>query len=109
MCATMSTITRAREKLYISFAEMRRRNGELLPGIKSRFIKEIASSKLEERKTLRVVRDRPVNFGHGIISGAPFGLHSTSEKCGKFPGLTNRDALINQSATLRFRENSSCR
>ena len=33
---------------------MRRRNGELLPGIKSRFLKEIASPKLEERKTLRV-------------------------------------------------------
>lgn len=47
-------ITRAQQKLYISFAEMRRRNGELLPGIKSRFLKEIASPKLEERKTLRV-------------------------------------------------------
>jgi DNA helicase II / ATP-dependent DNA helicase PcrA len=47
-------ITRAQQKLYISFAEMRRRNGEMLPGIKSRFVKEIASSKLEERKTLRV-------------------------------------------------------
>ena len=47
-------ITRAQLKLYISFAEMRRRNGELLPGIKSRFLKEIASPKLEERKTLRV-------------------------------------------------------
>jgi DNA helicase-2/ATP-dependent DNA helicase PcrA len=47
-------ITRAQMKLYISFAEMRRRNGELLPGIKSRFLKEISSPKLEERKTLRV-------------------------------------------------------
>lgn len=47
-------ITRARQKLYISFAEMRRRNGEMLPGIKSRFLKEIASPKIEERKTLRV-------------------------------------------------------
>jgi len=47
-------ITRAQQKLYISHTEMRRRNGELLPAIKSRFIKEIASLKLEERKTLRV-------------------------------------------------------
>ena len=47
-------ITRAQQKLYISYTEMRRRNGELLPAIKSRFIKEIASLKLEERKTLRV-------------------------------------------------------
>ena len=47
-------ITRAEEKLYLSFTEMRRRNGELLPSIKSRFLREIAGAKLEERKTLRV-------------------------------------------------------
>ena len=47
-------ITRAEEKLYLSFTEMRRRNGELLPSIKSRFLREIESIKLEERKTLRV-------------------------------------------------------
>lgn len=47
-------ITRAKQKLYMSYTEMRRRNGELLPAIKSRFLKEIASEKLEERKTLRV-------------------------------------------------------
>ncbi len=47
-------ITRAEEKLYLSFTEMRRRNGELLPSIKSRFLREIASANLEEKKTLRV-------------------------------------------------------
>ena len=47
-------ITRAEEKLYLSFTEMRRRNGELLPSIKSRFLREIAGARLEERKTLRV-------------------------------------------------------
>ena len=47
-------ITRAEEKLFLSFTEMRRRNGELLPSIKSRFLREIAEAKLEERKTLRV-------------------------------------------------------
>jgi DNA helicase II / ATP-dependent DNA helicase PcrA len=47
-------ITRAKEKLYLSFTEMRRRNGELLPSIKSRFLREIAGAALEERKTLRV-------------------------------------------------------
>ncbi len=46
-------ITRAQRKLYISYTEMRRRNGEFLPAIKSRFLKEIASVKLEEKKTLR--------------------------------------------------------
>jgi len=47
-------ITRAEEKLFLSFTEMRRRNGELLPSIRSRFLNEIAAAKLEERKTLRV-------------------------------------------------------
>ncbi|MDQ6871694.1 MAG: UvrD-helicase domain-containing protein [Gemmatimonadota bacterium] len=47
-------ITRAEEKLFLSFTEMRRRNGELLPSIKSRFLKEIESAPLEEKKTLRV-------------------------------------------------------
>src|SRR6185437_6008184 len=47
-------ITRAKEKLYLSHTEMRRRNGELLQSIKSRFLREIAGANLEERKTLRV-------------------------------------------------------
>ncbi|HEY3114508.1 MAG TPA: UvrD-helicase domain-containing protein [Gemmatimonadaceae bacterium] len=47
-------ITRAKEKLYLSHTEMRRRNGELLPSIKSRFLREIAAANLDERKTLRV-------------------------------------------------------
>jgi DNA helicase-2/ATP-dependent DNA helicase PcrA len=47
-------ITRAEEKLFLSFTEMRRRNGELLPSIKSRFLREIAGANLEEKKTLRV-------------------------------------------------------
>jgi DNA helicase-2/ATP-dependent DNA helicase PcrA len=47
-------ITRAEEKLYISFAESRRRNGEITGAIKSRFLKEIPAGMLEERKTLKV-------------------------------------------------------
>jgi DNA helicase-2/ATP-dependent DNA helicase PcrA len=47
-------ITRAEEKLYLSHTEMRRRNGELLPSIKSRFLAEIAAANLDERKSLRV-------------------------------------------------------
>ena len=47
-------ITRAEEKLYLSHTEMRRRNGELLPSIQSRFLREIAGAHLDERKTLRV-------------------------------------------------------
>ena len=46
-------ITRAQEKLFISHTEVRRRNGELLPSIKSRFLTEIAGAHLDERKTLK--------------------------------------------------------
>ncbi|HXI99174.1 MAG TPA: 3'-5' exonuclease, partial [Gemmatimonadaceae bacterium] len=47
-------ITRAEEKLYLTHTEMRRRNGELMPSIQSRFLREIAASSLDLRKTLRV-------------------------------------------------------
>lgn len=58
-------ITRAEEKLFLSFTEMRRRNGELLPSIKSRFLREIAGANIEERKTLRVT-----TMGRGSASRA---------------------------------------
>jgi DNA helicase-2/ATP-dependent DNA helicase PcrA len=64
-------ITRAEEKLYLSFTEMRRRNGELLPAIKSRFLREIAGASIEEKKTLRVstmgrgTSPRTSGFGSG--------------------------------------------
>src|SRR5437868_5251206 len=64
-------ITRAEEKLYLSHTEMRRRNGELLPSIKSRFLKEIAGANLEERKTLRVTSmGRKAVGREGGFSGA---------------------------------------
>jgi ATP-dependent DNA helicase UvrD/PcrA len=65
-------ITRAEEKLYLSFTEMRRRNGELLPSIKSRFLREIESVNLEERKTLRVsaMGRGSSTRGEGFRSGA---------------------------------------
>jgi len=47
-------ITRAEEKLFLSHTEMRRRNGELLPSIQSRFLREIAGANLDEKKTMRV-------------------------------------------------------
>jgi DNA helicase-2/ATP-dependent DNA helicase PcrA len=63
-------ITRAEEKLFLSFTEMRRRNGELLPSIKSRFLREIAAASLEERKTMRVT-----SMGRGTTSRGE-GFHS---------------------------------
>ena len=65
-------ITRAEEKLFLSFTEMRRRNGELLPSIRSRFLNEIAAAKPEERKTLRVstMGRGTSSRGEGFRSGA---------------------------------------
>src|SRR5207247_9034757 len=46
-------ITRAKEKLYLSHTEMRRRNGELLPSIKSSFRRETAAADPDASKTPR--------------------------------------------------------
>ncbi|MEO9019630.1 MAG: UvrD-helicase domain-containing protein [Gemmatimonadaceae bacterium] len=46
-------ITRAEEKLYLTHAESRRRNGEIVGGIPSRFLKDIPAGMLEERGTMR--------------------------------------------------------
>ena len=46
-------ITRAEEKLYLTHAESRRRNGEVVGAIRSRFLKEIPGGMLEERATMR--------------------------------------------------------
>jgi DNA helicase II / ATP-dependent DNA helicase PcrA len=47
-------ITRAERKLYLSYAESRRRNGEFMPSIMSRFLREIPDGMLEGRKTIKL-------------------------------------------------------
>jgi DNA helicase-2/ATP-dependent DNA helicase PcrA len=47
-------ITRAERKLYLSFAESRRRNGEFMPSIRSRFLRELPPGMVEERSTIKV-------------------------------------------------------
>ncbi len=66
-------ITRARRKLYLSHAEQRRRNGELLPGRQSSFLRDIPEGMLEKRSTIRVR-----SSGRGVLSG----LSSTSGRGG---------------------------
>jgi hypothetical protein len=65
----------------MSFAETRRRNGELMMSIRSRFLKEIPPGMLEEKKTIKVraagrssfVRDRgnENDFGQTTWRGTP--------------------------------------
>ncbi len=57
-------ITRARRKLYLSHAEQRRRNGELLPARQSSFLRDIPEGMLEKRSTIRVR-----SSGRGVLSG----------------------------------------
>jgi DNA helicase II / ATP-dependent DNA helicase PcrA len=73
-------ITRAERKLYMSFAETRRRNGELLMSIRSRFLKDIPPGLLEEKRTIKVraagrssfARDRSdTAFGQASWRGVP--------------------------------------
>jgi DNA helicase II / ATP-dependent DNA helicase PcrA len=44
-------LTRAKDKLYLTWARARRRGGELRPGIASRFLKGIPPGIIEERRT----------------------------------------------------------
>jgi DNA helicase-2/ATP-dependent DNA helicase PcrA len=44
-------LTRAKDKLYLTWARARRRGGELRPGIPSRFLKAIPPGIIEERRT----------------------------------------------------------
>ena len=68
-------LTRARERLYVSYAESRRIHGETRPAMASRFIEEIPAEHLTEVR-LRGTVDRPVSarpaggfergsYGHG--------------------------------------------
>ena len=69
-------ITRAERKLYMSFAETRRRNGEIMMSIRSRFLKDIPEGMLDERRTIKVrsagrsafTRDRSSDTGFGQTS-----------------------------------------
>lgn len=44
-------LTRAKDKLYLSWARARRRGGELRPGIASRFVESVPDELLDERST----------------------------------------------------------
>jgi DNA helicase-2/ATP-dependent DNA helicase PcrA len=44
-------LTRAKDKLYLTWARARRRGGELRPGIPSRFLKALPANIVEERRT----------------------------------------------------------
>ncbi|HSM10462.1 MAG TPA: DNA helicase II, partial [Lysobacter sp.] len=73
-------ITRAREKLVLSYAESRRIHGQDMYGVPSRFLREIPPALLHEVRP-KVQLSRPVfnsqprrNFGHAAIEVSPLPL-----------------------------------
>ena len=63
-------ITRAERKLYLTYAEERRRNGELMPSRQSSFLQAIPEALLEKRNTVKVRSSgrafmRASSYGYG--------------------------------------------
>jgi DNA helicase-2/ATP-dependent DNA helicase PcrA len=70
-------LTRAKDKLYLTWARSRRRGGELRPGIASRFLRAIPPGIIEERRTTSLwapdwggTRERG-NAGRSIVPSSP--------------------------------------
>jgi len=70
-------ITRARQKLVLSYAEARRLHGQDMYGIPSRFLREIPAALLNEVRP-KVQVSRPMyastprrNFGHAVVDETP--------------------------------------
>jgi DNA helicase-2/ATP-dependent DNA helicase PcrA len=74
-------ITRAENKLFMSFAETRRRNGELMMSIKSRFLKEIPPGMLEEKRTIKVRASGRMSFSR-VRSSAETSFGQTGWRSG---------------------------
>jgi len=64
-------ITRAEKKLYLTHAEERRRNGEFMQSIPSRFLGEVPEHKVEKRQTVKVrsTGRAMMRFGGGSSGG----------------------------------------
>jgi len=62
-------ITRAERKLFVTHAEQRRRNGELLPSRMSSFLEDIPRDMVEQRKTIKVRSTGRATLGDGYGAG----------------------------------------
>ncbi len=96
-------ITRAEHKLYLTCAEQRRRNGELMFSVPSRFLKVITPALADRQKSLRVKAE-----GRGAMTSRPsaskaegWGRSSYDRGGGARPGGAPRAAGPYGSATYR--------
>lgn len=91
-------ITRAMEKLYITYAETRRLYGSETFNTVSRFVKEIPATCIEEVR-LKTAISRPVSFSAGK-SRQP--LYDTGEDTGFRLGQHVRHAIFGEGVILQF-------
>ena len=66
-------ITRAERKLYLSFAESRRRNGQMTQSIRSRFLRDIPPALMDEKKTMKLRSTGRMSFSRDARSQGTFG------------------------------------
>ena len=87
-------ITRAEQKLYLTHAEERRRNGEFMPSKASSFLVAIPEDMLEQRKTIKV-RSSGRSFMQSLGGGSQWGNSR------RRPGLMDqelRSAVVDDDA-----------
>jgi DNA helicase-2/ATP-dependent DNA helicase PcrA len=89
-------ITRAEQKLFLSWAEQRRRNGELLQSKPSSFLAAIPQGMLEERKTIKLRSSgRGSMYGGAFMSGSGRGSSwSATGATGAARGRDRYDDLL---------------
>jgi DNA helicase-2/ATP-dependent DNA helicase PcrA len=56
-------ITRAKDKVYLSWARTRRRGGEIRPGMASRFLRSLPPPLVEEKQTGSMWTPQPTSYG----------------------------------------------
>jgi DNA helicase-2/ATP-dependent DNA helicase PcrA len=70
-------ITRAERKLFVTYAEQRRRNGELLPSRRSAFLDDVPPTMVEMRKSIKVRSSGRASMGDfNGGGGGPWGRSS---------------------------------
>ena len=90
-------ITRAERKLYLSFAESRRRNGQMMQSLRSRFLNDIPGLLLDEKKTIKVRSSGRSSFSRDALSRDSFGQSTWRSN----PPRTQHDVPAWRTGTTR--------
>ena len=90
-------LTRAKDKLYLTWARARRRGGELRPGIASRFLKAIPPGIVDERRTTSLWApdwgaSQRGSGAAGATRGSPWARHASPLQVPNPPEETSQDS-----------------